>query len=131
MTVNIEGHQYDLLFFNVNPYRVPNFQNITKVVLRSLLAGTAVGTFAFRKSAELWVRGQAQVYKIDMEIKETAIGMLFDGYLYDELIREYSLKYSLMEYYDCEYANICSRIRKVPQGIGRKEFSDALRDYMA
>ena len=58
--------------------------------------------------------------KVELKLKTLAIGMLIRRIPLRELIREYSLKPRYMKYYDLNTANICSRIRKVPQGIGTK-----------
>ena len=109
MTANIEGHVCQILHFREAPYTVPNFTNITEPALRALLLKRESGTFAFRNTTELWVRENGKYSIIHLEVRETAIGTLFDGLLYDELVREHSLRYSLWQFYKLDEPSEASR----------------------
>ncbi|MFN4174548.1 MAG: hypothetical protein ACK4HV_05540 [Parachlamydiaceae bacterium] len=112
----IGGHKYNLI------RTVPDFIAIEEIALAHLLENKPEGTFAFRKSAELWVKRSDKVQKIEIKINK------IDGYLLDELIREYSLGCSLLEFYDCDlsWAPQITRLAKQLSPEAKLALSDLL-----
>jgi len=109
VTASIEGHKCKILHFNDFPYSAPDFKNITDAALDAILVKREPGTFAFRNTTELWIKERDRCSRINLEVRETAIGTLFNGLLFDELVREYSLGYSLWHYYKLNEPSDASR----------------------
>lgn len=120
---HIQGHKFNAIHY------VPDFISIENFALERLLVNKPEGTFAFRKSTELWVSRSTRVEVIKIKINETAIGVLFDGYLLDELIREYSLGNSLLEFCDYSVAFASNTIRLSKQLTPSAK--QALGDYLS